>query len=71
MASSSSYEQIIEWLFRKGYKKGATEVPVEREDILLAIKKLNLERPKNLGDVIYSYRYRKALPKSVTDTAPA
>jgi hypothetical protein len=71
MASSSNYEQIIEWLFQKGYKKGTKEVPVEREDILLAIKKLKLERPKNLGDVIYSYRYRKTLPKSITDTAPA
>lgn len=70
MGKQSNYEQIIEWLFQRGYSEGITEVSVEREDIVLAIKKLKLERPKNLGDVIYSYRYRKALPKSIVDTAP-
>ncbi len=70
MGTQSNYEKIIEWLFLRGYSEGVTEVHVERDDILLAIKKLKLERPKNLGDVIYSYRYRKSLPKKIAETAP-
>jgi len=31
---------------------------------------LKIPRIKNLGDIPYSYRFRKELPESITDTAP-
>lgn len=70
MGNQSNYEKIIEWLFVRGYSPNTTEVLFEREDILLAIADLKLSRPRNLGDVIYSYRYRKELPETVAKTAP-
>lgn len=67
---ASRYDQIIEYIFKAGYKKGNTEVPFERADIDKAADKLKLDRILNLGDLIYTYRYRKALPAAVAATAP-
>jgi len=41
-----------------------------RDEIESFASKLKLARPKNLGDVVYTYRYRKDLPPSILDTAP-
>lgn len=65
-----TYRRVLEWIFQKRYSPGDTEVLFEREDILEAVDSLNLPTPKNLGDVIYSYRYRKDLPHSIARTAP-
>jgi len=35
------------------------------------LRKLQIQVPKNLGDVIYTFRYRKDLPKSIIATQPA
>lgn len=42
------YSQIIEKIFVKKYKKGATGVPFEREDIVRIAKELDIQLPKNL-----------------------
>jgi hypothetical protein len=70
MKEENRYHRIIEEIFFKSYRKGLTEVPFEREDILLAAEKLRIKLPKNIGDLIYSFRYRVALPKSVVKEAP-
>lgn len=41
-----------------------------RDDIVLFASKLNIVLPKNLGDVIYSFRYRISLPSSILAEAP-
>ena len=46
------------------------EIPFDREDIVAAAQRLDLPRPRNLGDVIYSYRYRKTLPPEMLATQP-
>ena len=43
----------------------------EREEIELAAQRLGLDRPKNLGDVIYTFRFRRDLPKAIQEKAPA
>ncbi len=53
------------------FKPGAVEVPFEREDLVRVAGKLGVKLPKNLGDVIYSFRYRTPLPESVRAKAPA
>lgn len=42
----------------------------ERQDIVWACEQLGVAPPKNLGDVVYSFRYRKPLPGSVRRRAP-
>ncbi len=45
------------------------EFTFERTKITEAAKTLKVEEPKNLGDLIYSFRYRKALPDVIVKTA--
>ena len=67
---SSSYSAIMAHLFFRGYKPGVKKIPFAREEILAVAEELNMPAPKNLGDLMYSYRYRKALPQNVIDTQP-
>jgi hypothetical protein len=69
-AARNRYERIIEAIFQQYYKPGAREVRFERDDIVRAARRLKLPLPKNLGDVLYSFRYRTALPESITRLAP-
>jgi len=71
MAIPNRYVQIIEQIFSDRYEEGAREVPFEREDIARVAKKLRIKLPKNLGDVVYSFRYRSTLPDSIQAKAPA
>lgn len=64
------YSQIMEQIFRSAYQPGMRKVAFRREDIEAAADDLNITLPKNLGDVIYSFRYRTALPTAITSTAP-
>lgn len=70
MSEPNRYSQIIEEIFFSHFEPGAVEVPFEREDLVRVAKKLGVKLPKNLGDVIYSFRYRTPLPESVRAKAP-
>lgn len=65
------YSAIIEKIFFSKYKKGMSEVPFERADMENFAAKLKIKLPKNLGDLIYSFRYRALLPKTITSIAGA
>lgn len=65
------YVQIIEAVFRRYWKKGKTEFRFERDEMEEICEELNIRRPKNLGDVIYTFRYRRPLPKSILSTQPS
>jgi len=71
MSKKIAYSSIIEHLFRSKYKPGMREVDFERKDIEKAAGILSVLLPKNLGDVVYSYRYRKKFPESIGTTADA
>ncbi len=64
------YAKILEAIFLKRYKKGATEIEFERTEFSQVADELGIILPKNLGDVLYSFRYRTLLPKSITSKAP-
>ncbi|MBX4985473.1 endonuclease [Rhizobium lentis] len=66
----SAYIDIIEKIFLDRYREGETQLDFERSDIEAAAKHLEVALPKNLGDVIYSLRYRRLLPESVLSTQP-
>lgn len=59
------YSSIIEEIFLSKFQPGMREVPFERQDIAKAAKKLGIPLPKNIGDLVYSFRYRASLPKSI------
>jgi hypothetical protein len=63
------YTQLIEEIFFDNYKKGLKRVEFLRTDIEKAAKKLKIELPKNLGDVIYSFRFRTELPSKILKLA--
>lgn len=68
--AGNRYEQIIERIFLAHYKRGSSEVIFDREEIPKVASKLGIEIPKNLGDLVYSFRYRTALPAAIADKAP-
>ena len=72
MATSSKnrYVLLIEHIFEKNYQRGDIVVPFKREEIVQAANELGVELPKNLGDVIYSFKYRTSLPESIKKKAP-
>ena len=67
---ANRYTQIIEELFFSHYKEGDSEVDFERSEIQPIADRLNIKLPLNLGDVIYSFRYRASLPESIAAKAP-
>ncbi len=64
------YAVIIEKIFFSKFKAGMEAVAFEREDIVKFAKKLGISSPKNLGDLVYSFRHRAVLPRSIQDRAP-
>lgn len=64
------YKQLIEKIFFDNFTEGAREVVWERSQIQEAAKELGIPLPKNLGDLVYSMRYRADLPQSVQAQAP-
>ncbi len=67
--SENRYSQIIEKVFARHYKTDDEEVRFTRDEFENIAKELNINLPKNLGDIIYSFRYRAQLPESITKTA--
>lgn len=64
------YTKILEAIFVRHFKKGTTEITFERTEFSQVANELGIILPKNLGDVLYSFRYRMLLPKSITSKAP-
>src|SRR5579884_2636216 len=69
MARSKKYVPIIEKIFASKFKRGLREIEFARDEITRAAQELKIELPKNLGDVIYSFRYRADLPESIRSKA--
>lgn len=68
--SESLAQRIIAKIFADHFKPGMVEVAFQREELVAAAEALGEPRPKNLGDIIYSLRYRVPLPDSVREAAP-
>jgi SAM-dependent methyltransferase len=64
------YASVIEKIFHSNYTAGMREVDFEPDDIISVSEELKINPPKNLGDLIYSFRYRAALPESIQQQAP-
>lgn len=71
MAKLNRYSQLIEQIFFSHYEKGITEIGFERDELVSTAQKLGIALPKNLGDVVYSFRYRATMPETILAEAPA
>ncbi len=67
---ANRYQRIIELIFRSHHTPGSREVAFARDDLEKAAAALQIALPKNVGDILYSFRFRAALPESVRATAP-
>lgn len=65
------YRALIEKIFFDHYSEGATVLDFTRQEIKLAAQVLDITLPDNLGDVIYSFRFRSELPDSILVTQTA
>lgn len=70
MTTANVYSRIIEDIFFQHYRKGDVVVRFARDDIPRAAKRLNVPLPKNLGDVVYTFRHRNPLPDAIVREAP-
>lgn len=64
------YSALIEKIFFDHYDEGAASLDFTREEIKRAATHLNIELPDNLGDVIYTFRFRADLPDTIVETQP-
>ena len=71
MPKLNRYSQIIEDIFFQYYSSGDSVVPFTRDDIVRSAERLDIPLPKNLGDVVYSFRHRTPLPDTIIREAPA
>lgn len=71
MTQQNRYSAIIAAIFMAKYRSGDTLVSFQREDIVGFSATLGIPLPRNVGDVIYSFRYRVPLPEAIRATAPA
>ena len=70
MADQPLYDALIVRIFNNHHtNKGIQSFEFDRKEIESVASDLNVRLPKNLGDFIYSFRYRKELPKEITATA--
>ena len=70
MPSNSRYARIIEAIFHAKYVSGSRDVAFDRDDLRSFASSLKVNLPRNLGDIIYSFRYRTELPESILALAP-
>lgn len=69
LRARNRYEAILEKVFFDLHRRGAREIGFERRHFEEAARELGITLPKNLGDIIYSFRYRRPIPPSIMDTA--
>ena len=63
--STNRYSKLLERIFHAKYGVEKTRIEFVRDEITEAAAALDLPLPKNLGDVIYTFRYRAPLPESI------
>ena len=64
------YQALIADIFLRHHRKGLTVIPFTRVELVANAEELKIVLPKNLGDVLYSFRYRNPLPDEILKTQP-
>lgn len=66
--ASNRYRVLIERIFFDHWAEGETEFEFERSEIETHAAREGIALPKNIGDLIYSFRFRTALPERILET---
>jgi hypothetical protein len=64
---ANQYDRLLAAVFKRKWNSSLTEVPFTKDEVIDAAGELEL-RLKNLADVIYTYRSRRAMPKEILKT---
>lgn len=64
------YKALIESIFFEHWKETTTEFEFARDELKTKAKTLRIDLPDNLGDIIYSFRFRVPLPDRIVATQP-
>lgn len=67
---TQQYTRIITAIFENHYREGLESFEFERSEIIDVAQALGIPLPKNVGDVVYSFRYRRSLPEPIAALAP-
>lgn len=65
MKPNNRYSAILERIFTSKFKPGMRAVDFARVEFETVASDLRIKLPKNLGDLVYSFRYRASLPKKI------
>jgi hypothetical protein len=68
--NQNRYRTIIEKIFFNHYNEGVAKFGFLREELEAACSDLGIAVPRNLGDIVYSFRSRIELPEKILATAP-
>ncbi len=68
-SKANTYGQIIAAIFLRHWKEGLMHFEFDRTEIADLAREKGISVPKNVGDVLYSFRYRNSLPTSITEKA--
>lgn len=68
---SNRYADLIAAVFLAHWETGMTAFEFERSEVQGKAAVMGIVLPKNIGDLIYTFRYRRPLPQTITATAPA
>lgn len=64
------YARLIEAIFLDHYASNTTEFEFARRELEVQAEALEVKLPKNLSDVVYSFRHRNDFPDRILDTQP-
>jgi hypothetical protein len=68
---ANRYQAILVKIFQGHYNSSENSFDFERSEIEIVADKLKIKLPKNIGDVLYSQRYRAELPKEIRSITPS
>lgn len=68
-APENRYQAIISHIFQAHFSPGMDEFDFSRDELTATALALKIRLPKNLGDILYSFRYRNALPQAIREAA--
>ncbi len=63
------YQAIIAQVFANHRSADETEFEFSRDEFVAIAEGLGIALPKNVGDVVYSFRYRNELPEAIRQSA--
>ena len=63
------YGAIIKAIFLRHYRSGLEAFEFPREEFAQTAQRLKIALPKNVGDLLYSFRFRQDLPIEISRTA--